>query len=191
MGCQANGPGRAGGGWPMAAAHPGAGLRSCAGLCGKRRAAAAWRLRSGGGAVGRGAAGGRMGTQGSPVKSYDYLLKFLLVGDSDVGKGEILESLQDGAAESPYAYSNGRPGLTVGARGGSGLARAAFARVAAVPSGPVPEICRKVGAGRGDGARLNGPCSRYRSMGRVLIALPLSKRSETPHPVRGENTSAA
>nr|XP_060503946.1 ras-related protein Rab-40C [Panthera onca] len=49
----------------------------------------------------------RMGTQGSPVKSYDYLLKFLLVGDSDVGKGEILESLQDGAAESPYAYSNG------------------------------------------------------------------------------------
>uniref|UniRef100_A0A8C0WSU1 Ras-related protein Rab-40C n=1 Tax=Castor canadensis TaxID=51338 RepID=A0A8C0WSU1_CASCN len=51
-----------------------------------------------------------MGTQGSPVKSYDYLLKFLLVGDSDVGKGEILESLQDGAAESPYAYSNG-PGL--------------------------------------------------------------------------------
>lgn len=49
-----------------------------------------------------------MGTQGSPVKSYDYLLKFLLVGDSDVGKGEILESLQDGAAESPYAYSNGK-----------------------------------------------------------------------------------
>ncbi|XP_058536386.1 phosphatidylinositol N-acetylglucosaminyltransferase subunit Q isoform X2 [Ochotona princeps] len=52
-------------------------------------------------------AAGRMGTQGSPVKSYDYLLKFLLVGDSDVGKGEILESLQDGASESPYAYSNG------------------------------------------------------------------------------------
>lgn len=49
-----------------------------------------------------------MGTQGSPVKSYDYLLKFLLVGDSDVGKGEILESLQDGASESPYAYSNGK-----------------------------------------------------------------------------------
>ncbi|XP_007499275.1 ras-related protein Rab-40C isoform X1 [Monodelphis domestica] len=52
---------------------------------------------------------GRMGTQGSPVKSYDYLLKFLLVGDSDVGKGEILESLQDGASESPYAYSNDSP----------------------------------------------------------------------------------
>jgi hypothetical protein len=62
-----------------------------------------------------------MGTQGSPVKSYDYLLKFLLVGDSDVGKGEILESLQDGAAESPYAYSNGRPGRRRGRRGGSGL----------------------------------------------------------------------
>ncbi|KAK2097180.1 hypothetical protein P7K49_022630 [Saguinus oedipus] len=49
----------------------------------------------------RGAGGAAMGSQGSPVKSYDYLLKFLLVGDSDVGKGEILESLQDGAAESP------------------------------------------------------------------------------------------
>ncbi|RXM37140.1 Ras-related protein Rab-40C [Acipenser ruthenus] len=49
----------------------------------------------------------RMGTQGSPVKSYDYLLKFLLVGDSDVGKVEILGSLQDGSAESPYAYSSG------------------------------------------------------------------------------------
>lgn len=63
-----------------------------------------------------------MGTQGSPVKSYDYLLKFLLVGDSDVGKGEILESLQDGASESPYAYSNGK-GAGAGAvpqpRGGS------------------------------------------------------------------------
>lgn len=50
---------------------------------------------------------GTMGSQGSPVKSYDYLLKFLLVGDSDVGKGEILASLQDGSAESPYAYSSG------------------------------------------------------------------------------------
>ncbi|MGH0115464.1 UNVERIFIED_CONTAM: hypothetical protein FKN15_000099 [Acipenser sinensis] len=49
----------------------------------------------------------RMGTQGSPVKSYDYLLKFLLVGDSDVGKVEILGSLQDGSAESPYACSSG------------------------------------------------------------------------------------
>uniref|UniRef100_A0A8B9Q9X7 WD repeat domain phosphoinositide-interacting protein 3 n=1 Tax=Apteryx owenii TaxID=8824 RepID=A0A8B9Q9X7_APTOW len=44
---------------------------------------------------------------GSPVKAYDFLLKFLLVGDSDVGKGEILASLQDGAAESPYGYHMG------------------------------------------------------------------------------------
>lgn len=50
---------------------------------------------------------GVMETQSSPVKSYDYLLKFLLVGDSDVGKGEILDSLQDGSVESPYAYSSG------------------------------------------------------------------------------------
>lgn len=50
---------------------------------------------------------GMMETQSSPVKSYDYLLKFLLVGDSDVGKGEILDSLQDGSVESPYAYSSG------------------------------------------------------------------------------------
>lgn len=50
---------------------------------------------------------GMMGTQSSPVKSYDYLLKFLLVGDSDVGKGEILDSLKDGSVESPYAYSSG------------------------------------------------------------------------------------
>uniref|UniRef100_A0A8C4LFG3 Uncharacterized protein n=1 Tax=Equus asinus asinus TaxID=83772 RepID=A0A8C4LFG3_EQUAS len=34
-------------------------------------------------------------------RATDYLLKFLLAGDSDVGKGKIL---QDGAAESPYAY---------------------------------------------------------------------------------------
>lgn len=53
-----------------------------------------------------------MGSQGSPVKSYDYLLKFLLVGDSDVGKGEILDSLQDGSAESPYAYSSGESIIT-------------------------------------------------------------------------------
>lgn len=45
---------------------------------------------------------------GSPVKAYDFLLKFLLVGDSDVGKGEILASLQDGATESPYGYHMGK-----------------------------------------------------------------------------------
>ncbi|XP_064622031.1 ras-related protein Rab-40B-like [Lineus longissimus] len=38
-------------------------------------------------------------------KAYDYLLKFLLVGDSDVGKEEILGGLEDGASESPYGYS--------------------------------------------------------------------------------------
>ncbi|KAM9296968.1 ras-related protein Rab-40B isoform 2-T2 [Gastrophryne carolinensis] len=43
----------------------------------------------------------------SPVKAYDFLLKFLLVGDSDVGKGEILASLQDGSTESPYGYNMG------------------------------------------------------------------------------------
>ena len=32
-------------------------------------------------------------------KSYDYLLKVLLVGDSDVGKQEILAGLEDGSAE--------------------------------------------------------------------------------------------
>ena len=40
-------------------------------------------------------------------KPYDYLLKFLLVGDSDVGKEEILSGLDDGAAESPFGFSNG------------------------------------------------------------------------------------
>ncbi|XP_048466841.1 ras-related protein Rab-40B isoform X1 [Rhincodon typus] len=49
----------------------------------------------------------RMSQKGSPVKAYDFLLKFLLVGDSDVGKGEILASLQDGASESPYGYNMG------------------------------------------------------------------------------------
>ncbi|XP_078450372.1 ras-related protein Rab-40C-like [Lampetra planeri] len=34
-----------------------------------------------------------MGTRSSPAKAFDYLLKVLLVGDSDVGKGEILASL--------------------------------------------------------------------------------------------------
>ncbi|KAL1498014.1 hypothetical protein ABEB36_008877 [Hypothenemus hampei] len=37
-----------------------------------------------------------------PEKQYDYLLKFLLVGDSDVGKQEILSDLDDGALESPF-----------------------------------------------------------------------------------------
>ena len=36
------------------------------------------------------------------MKSYDYVLKFLLVGDSDVGKEEILNDLDDGSSDSPY-----------------------------------------------------------------------------------------
>eukprot|EP00064_Thunnus_orientalis_P023985 superscaffoldBa00009686_g24250 len=47
----------------------------------------------------------RMSHRSSPARAYDFLLKFLLVGDSDVGKGEILASLQDGATESPYGYN--------------------------------------------------------------------------------------
>ena len=41
-------------------------------------------------------------------KPYDYVLKFLLVGDSDVGKEEILSGLEDGSSDSPYGnpYSN-------------------------------------------------------------------------------------
>uniref|UniRef100_A0A672L9P9 small monomeric GTPase n=1 Tax=Sinocyclocheilus grahami TaxID=75366 RepID=A0A672L9P9_SINGR len=46
-----------------------------------------------------------MNHRSSPAKAYDFLLKFLLVGDSDVGKGEILASLQDGSSESPYGYN--------------------------------------------------------------------------------------
>uniref|UniRef100_A0A671E6N0 Uncharacterized protein n=1 Tax=Rhinolophus ferrumequinum TaxID=59479 RepID=A0A671E6N0_RHIFE len=45
-----------------------------------------------------------MGTQGCRVKSYDYLLKSLLVGDSDVSKSEILENLQHRTAERRFTY---------------------------------------------------------------------------------------
>lgn len=38
-------------------------------------------------------------------KNYDYLLKFLLVGDSDVGKSEILNVLEDASSESPFPNS--------------------------------------------------------------------------------------
>jgi hypothetical protein len=76
----------------------------------------------------------RMSGLGSPVRAYDFLLKFLLVGDSDVGKGEILASLQDGAAESPYGHPAGErgrlvtrspgrePAVCVGGVGGAGVA---------------------------------------------------------------------
>ncbi len=50
----------------------------------------------------------KMNHRSSPAKAYDFLLKFLLVGDSDVGKGEILASLQDGSSESPYGYNMGK-----------------------------------------------------------------------------------
>jgi len=43
-----------------------------------------------------------------PEKQYDYLLKFLLVGDSDVGKQEILSDLDDGALESPFCSGSGK-----------------------------------------------------------------------------------
>ena len=72
-----------------------------AGLPGHRLCAVPWA------GHGRGRWRGTMSTGGSPVRAYDFLLKFLLVGDSDVGKGEILASLQDGAAESPYGHPAG------------------------------------------------------------------------------------
>lgn len=42
------------------------------------------------------------------MKQYDYLLKFLLVGDSDVGKQEILSGMEDGSAESPFWSGSGK-----------------------------------------------------------------------------------
>lgn len=43
----------------------------------------------------------------SNSKSYDYLLKVLLVGDSDVGKQEIIRGMEDGSLDSPYCSSAG------------------------------------------------------------------------------------
>ncbi|MPC11926.1 Ras-related protein Rab-40C [Portunus trituberculatus] len=48
--------------------------------------------------------GGQGGGESS--KPYDYLLKFLLVGDSDVGKHEILQPLEDGSTESPFCVGS-------------------------------------------------------------------------------------
>lgn len=50
----------------------------------------------------------------SVAKNYDYTLKFLLVGDSDVGKEEILNGLneeenEEGAKES--SFCGGSPGV--------------------------------------------------------------------------------
>ena len=39
-----------------------------------------------------------MGTQGSLVKRYSHMFKFLWVGDSNVGQGEIQECVQQDAA---------------------------------------------------------------------------------------------
>lgn len=41
------------------------------------------------------------------AKDYDYLLKVLLVGDSDVGKHEIMAGLEDGSTESPFCSGGG------------------------------------------------------------------------------------
>ena len=43
----------------------------------------------------------------SAQKSYDYLLKVLLVGDSDVGKQEIISDMEDGTTDSPFCSSAG------------------------------------------------------------------------------------
>ncbi|EDV38520.2 uncharacterized protein Dana_GF19504, isoform C [Drosophila ananassae] len=43
---------------------------------------------------------------GTMTKDYDYLLKVLLVGDSDVGKHEILSNLEDPSTESPFCSGN-------------------------------------------------------------------------------------
>jgi len=41
------------------------------------------------------------------AKPYDYLLKFLLVGDSDVGKQEILNTLENAASDIPFCAGPG------------------------------------------------------------------------------------
>ena len=43
----------------------------------------------------------------SSSKPYDYLLKFLLVGDSDVGKQEILSTLENAASDMPFCVGPG------------------------------------------------------------------------------------
>lgn len=56
-------------------------------------------------------AAGEASTRPRQEKQYDYLLKFLLVGDSDVGKQDILSGLEDGAAESPFCSGSGESTL--------------------------------------------------------------------------------
>jgi len=64
-------------------------------------------LSSGVGLAIMGAASAASPNCSSGPKNYDYLLKFLLVGDSDVGKEEILSGLDDGALESPFSGHSG------------------------------------------------------------------------------------
>lgn len=59
------------------------------------------------------AAGEASTTKSRQEKQYDYLLKFLLVGDSDVGKQEILSGLEDGAAESPFCSGSAYKTTTI------------------------------------------------------------------------------
>lgn len=47
------------------------------------------------------------GSPNANRRTYDYLLKFLLVGDSDVGKGEILGRLDDDTSTVPFGTYNG------------------------------------------------------------------------------------
>ena len=47
------------------------------------------------------------------AKSYDYLLKFLLVGDSDVGKSEIMNGLEEGNTDSPFSSGAGETFFSV------------------------------------------------------------------------------
>ncbi|XP_015112738.1 ras-related protein Rab-40C [Diachasma alloeum] len=59
------------------------------------------------------AGGEAAGTKPRQEKQYDYLLKFLLVGDSDVGKQEILSGLEDGASESPFCSGSAYKTTTI------------------------------------------------------------------------------
>lgn len=54
-----------------------------------------------------------LGRPPAAPKSYDYLLKVLLVGDSDVGKQEILQDLEDGSADSPFCSGSGNCSLVI------------------------------------------------------------------------------
>ncbi|XP_077288833.1 RAS oncogene family member Rab40 [Arctopsyche grandis] len=55
----------------------------------------------------------RSGRPPAVPKQYDYLLKVLLVGDSDVGKQEILQDLEDGSAESPFCSGSAYKTTTI------------------------------------------------------------------------------